>query len=109
QVNAILDAAKTDSPRGRRDYALLLFLYNTGARVQEVADARVTWLTLLSPCKVQLLGKGRKLRTCPLWDSTACHLRRLIEARGLRPDQNDHLFVNHHGRPLSRSGITDII
>ena len=48
-------------------FGLLLFMYNTGARVQEVADTRVSWLTLAAPFKVELLGKGRKWRTCPLW------------------------------------------
>jgi len=109
QVNAILDAAAGDTALQRRDYALLLFMYNTGARVQEVADTRRAWLTLLVPAKVELLGKGRKLRTCPLWDSTASHLRNLIEERGLRPAPNDYLFTNHQGGALSRSGIADII
>jgi hypothetical protein len=41
----------------------LLFMYNTGTRVQEVADTRLAWLTLTPPYKVELLGKGRKWRT----------------------------------------------
>lgn len=109
QVNAILNAVSRDTPLGRRDYAMLLFLYNTGARVQEVVDAKIAWLTLSPPCKVELLGKGRKLRTCPLWDSTVSHLRHLIEARGIRRSEDDSLFLNRHGCPLSRSGIADII
>jgi site-specific recombinase XerD len=109
QVTALLGAIAQDSSGGRRDYALLLFMYNTGARVQEVADTRVGWLTLRAPCKVELLGKGRKWRTCPLWESTAQHLCHLLDECGpsLKPD--DHLFVNRFGRPLSRSGIADIL
>jgi integrase/recombinase XerD len=108
QVTALLDAVDKGSPRGRHDHALLLFMYNTGARVQEVADVGIAWLTLSEPYKVDLLGKGRKWRTCPLWQSTADHLRGLIQQRGSsRPDE--HLFVNRYGRPLSRSGIADII
>ncbi len=64
QIAALLGAVDTAGTRGRRDYALLLFMYNTGARVQEVADTRVTWLTLSAPYQVELLGKGRKWRTC---------------------------------------------
>jgi integrase len=108
QVAALLGAIAPDTSGGRRDYALLLFMYNTGARVQEVADARISWLTLRAPCKVELLGKGRKWRTCPLWESTVQYLRRLLDERGpsLKPD--DHLFANRFGRPLSRSGVADI-
>ena len=35
--------------------------------------------------------------------------RRLIEERGLKPEQEGHLFVNRFGRPLSRSGIAEIV
>jgi site-specific recombinase XerD len=109
QVNAIMGAVARDTFLGHRDYTLLLFMYNTGARVQEVADTRLTWLTLVAPFKVELLGKGRRLRICPLWDSTASHLRKLIDERRLRAGPDAYLFVNHHGRPLSRSGIANII
>lgn len=109
QVTALLGAVAQDSARGRRDYALMLFMYNTGARVQEVADARVGWFTLRAPCKVELLGKGRKWRTCPLWESTVQQVRRLINERDASLTSDDHLFVNRFGGPLSRSGIADIL
>jgi site-specific recombinase XerD len=109
QVTALLGAVARETPLGRRDYALLLFLYNTGARVQEASDARVSWLTLRAPCKVEILGKGRKRRTCPLWENTVGHLQQLIAERQLPPGGDDHLFVNRFGNPLSRSGIADVL
>jgi site-specific recombinase XerD len=108
-VTAILGAVNQDGSRGRRDYALLLFMYNTGARVQEVADTRIAWLTLTAPYKVELLGKGRKWRTCPLWESTVQHVRQLIAERGLKPGEDGPLFVNRHDQTLSRSGIANLI
>lgn len=109
QVAAILGAIPQNTAVGRRNYALLLFIYNTGARVQEAADAQISWVTLTAPFKVQLLGKGRKWRTCPLWDNTTQHLCRLIEDRVNPVVHDDWLFVNRDGRPLSRSGIADIV
>ena len=109
QIHAILDAVPLGSRVGRRDYAILIFMYNTGARVQEVADTRIGWLTMQPPSKVELLGKGRKWRTCPLWDSTVDHLRQWIERREPPPGKDDYLFVNRFGHPLSRSGIAQII
>lgn len=109
EMTALLGAVPRDSQRGRRDYAMLLFMYNTGARVQEVADARASWLTLTAPYKVELLGKGRKWRTCPLWQSTVEQLRGLVGQRRAGAAQEDHLFVNRYGRPLSRSGIAELI
>lgn len=109
QVTAILDTVPRNCLMGRRDHTLLLFMYNTGARVQEVADTRLAWLTLSTPYKVELLGKGRKWRTCPIWESTVKEVRQLIEERVPKAGQDDYLFVNRLGQPLSRSGIADII
>lgn len=109
QMTALLNAVANGSTRGRRDYAMLLFMYNTGARVQEVADTRVGWLSLVPPFKVELLGKGRKWRTCPLWENTANHLRQLIARQRPNAGKDDFVFVNRYGHPLSRSGIADIV
>jgi site-specific recombinase XerD len=108
EIAAILQTAEDPACSTRRDYPMLLFMYNTGARVQEVADARRSWLSLHAPYKVQLLGKGRKLRTCPLWESTVIQLRHLLDHHDALPEDH-HLFVNRFGDPLSRSGIADII
>jgi hypothetical protein len=61
-------------------------MYTTGAGVQEVADTRLSWLTLTPPYRVELLGKGRKWPTCPLWESTAAHLQQLLKERRPRPE-----------------------
>lgn len=64
-----------------RDRALFMILYNTGARVQEVADLSVADIDLDGPLRVRLHGKGDKWRSCPLWPETAELLKRLIEGR----------------------------
>jgi integrase len=66
-----------------RDHALLLMLYNTGARVQEIADLRLEHVSLTSPLHVRLHGKGDKWRTCPLWEETGRVLRRWLDERGV--------------------------
>jgi site-specific recombinase XerD len=87
-----------------RDRALLLFLYNTGARVQEVADLRVEHLALDQPYHVRLHGKGGKWRQCPLWQETAVQLTRLIGQRRA-PDPQAAVFLSATGHPLTRFGI----
>lgn len=74
-----------------------------------MADARISWLTLVAPYKVELLGKGRKWRTCPLWESTVRHVRRLIEERAVRSGPDSYLFYNRFGQPFHRSGIADLV
>jgi integrase/recombinase XerD len=91
-----------------RDQTLLLFLYNTGARVQEVADLRVEHLDLGQHPLVRLHGKGNKWRTCPLWEQTARSLRTLIQPLDPQPTPQSAVF-SAHGRPLTRFGIYKIV
>lgn len=87
-----------------RDRTLLLFLYNTGARVSEVAGLQIEQLALTTPPHVRLLGKGGKWRTCPLWAQTALALRQLLDERGTsRP--GDCVFTATTGEPMTRFGI----
>jgi integrase/recombinase XerD len=98
--------------RGRlaaRDRALLLFLYNTGARVQEVADLRVRDLDIESRPRVRLHGKGDKWRSCPLWDETAEQLRLLLRQRTSTVEPDDPVFLSRSGRGLTRFGIYKVV
>lgn len=90
-----------------RDHALLLFLYNTGARVQEVADVRVEHLDLGEHPVVRLHGKGDKWRTCPLWHQTADLLRSLLDDGPAR-SSGGPVFVAR-GHALTRFGIYKIV
>jgi integrase/recombinase XerD len=87
-----------------RDHALLLMLYNTGARVQEIADLRLEHVSLTSPLHVRLHGKGDKWRTCPLWKETARVLGRWFDERGVA-DPQAPVFTSATGHPLTRFGI----
>jgi integrase/recombinase XerD len=104
EIDALLAAPDSSTPQGARDHALLLFLYNTGARVSEATTLRigdVDWQTK----SVQIMGKGRKQRRCPLWAETIGHLRRLA---GERPD-DACLFVNRRGEPYTRYGVHALV
>ena len=74
-MTALLATPDQKEAQGFRDYALLLFLYNTGARASEAAHLRIEDLDLVSPV-VTLHGKGRKVRQCPLWKVTVSALHR---------------------------------
>ena len=108
ELEALLGAIDTKTPLGQRDHAMLLFMYNTGARVQETADAKISWISFQPPCKVEILGKGRKWRTCPLWDSVAEILKMHLHKRKASATREDHLFINRYGRPITRFGIWNI-
>ena len=110
EMDALLAAPDRTSAQGRRDYALLLFLYNTGARADEAAQLSISDLRLAGPPRrdyssVQIRGKGNKLRFCPLWTHTV----RVLEALVHEKAPTEHVFINRCGRPLTRFGVHTMV
>ena len=103
EVAAILSQPDRKTLEGQRDHAILSFLYNTGARIQEALDVRPQDLHLASPAHVRLTGKGRKERISPLWPETAQLMVALIKRSEIAPDRP--VFNNRHGAPLTASGF----
>jgi len=103
EVTRLLARISTATVLGRRDHALLALLYNTGARVQEIADLRVGDLDLNGPLRGRLHGKGDKWRACPLWPETAEELRRLETVR--TGDPTMPVFRSRQGGPMTRFGL----
>jgi site-specific recombinase XerD len=108
-VRAIIAKPDRRTDDGWRDYTLMLFLYNCGARVSEAIGVRWTDLQLIPPRQVRLRGKGRKERLLPLWRETADALHRLRGMPTSADAEQQHVFVNQHGQPLSRDGVAYIL
>ena len=92
-----------------RDRTLFMFLYNTGARVQEVADLRIGDLDLDGSPRVRLHGKGDKWRICPLWEDTTNLLKTLLGQRPMEATPENAVFLSQNGKPLTRFGIYKIV
>jgi integrase/recombinase XerD len=106
EIDALLAAPDRSCAQGNRDYAVLLFLYNTGARADEAArlwigDLHLSQVPHREQSFVQIRGKGNKPRLCPLWPHTVNQLRDLIGTR----DVTEPVFLNRCGRPITRFGI----
>jgi integrase/recombinase XerD len=103
EMDALLAAPDRRTKQGLRDHALLLFLYNSGARVTEAASLKISDLNLRTNQigDVQLMGKGRKVRRCPLWPATANALLALISNRSA----DQPVFLNRLGQAITRHGI----
>ncbi len=92
---------------GWRDYTLLIFLYNCGARVGEAVGLRWDDLQLAAPRQVRLRGKGKKERVLPLWTETANALHRL---RGMTNAAGGQcVFLNRGGQPMTRDGVAYVL
>ncbi|HEU4726954.1 MAG TPA: tyrosine-type recombinase/integrase [Kofleriaceae bacterium] len=104
-VRAVIAAVGGQAAASLRDRALLLLLYNTGARVSEALALRPRDLQLERPRQVRLYGKGGKERVCPLWAETAAALRILT----IDTASDNIVFRSARGSPLTRDGAAYII
>lgn len=111
QVKALLAQPNRKTREGRRDLALLGLLYDTGARVQEIADLNVVDVRLQKPETVKLAGKGNKTRIVPLSSPLAGLLAAYMEENRLfEPVHKPHpLFTNRFGNRFSRFGIAFVL
>jgi integrase/recombinase XerD len=105
EIDAMLKGVDQATRDGKRDYALLAMMFNTGARVQEIVALSVRDVQLDAPPHVRLYGKGRKERICPLWPQTAETVRAMLDERHPPPAPEDPLFPNHRGTRLTRYGV----
>jgi integrase/recombinase XerD len=116
QVEALLAAPEVATPLGLRDRAMLETFYATGVRVSELVGLRIRDLDMELGI-IKAFGKGRKERLVPVGEEARSwvgrYLRearpRLAPADGERANDNAALFVNQHGRRLTRMGIWGIV
>lgn len=109
EIRAIFGSIAPASRTGARDKALMLFLFNTGARVQECVEVTSDRLRLDSQGQVTLLGKGRKERSCPLWPETVQAITAYLSYRSPMNTQESRIFLNANGKPITRFGVRHVV
>lgn len=111
-IKLLLAQPDTTTWKGRRHLAILSLMYDTGARVQELADLKVDSVRISSePYTIRLFGKGRKARIVPLMKEQVVILRQYMEENNL-DDSNKvsyPLFYNSRHEKMTREGITYIL
>lgn len=106
QMRRLLAQPNRRTLSGQRDYALLLFLYNTGVRISEAVAVCRRDLQFVVPYHVRVQGKGGKARFCPLWPTTMAALKPLLTHR---PDPAEPLFHSCRRTPLTRHGAQYVL
>ena len=109
EVKALLAAPSPADRLGLRDRALLTLLYNTGARASEAAGLDISDVRLHTPSQVRIFGKGCKERVCPLWQETADAVRAYLDQRDDSDQPGAPLFLNAHGKRITRYGLGTIL
>ena len=110
-VKAVLDTVDPTTRQGIRDLALLTIMYDSAARVQEIADLKVDDFRAERPATLRLTGKGQKTRIIPLMEPAALLLSKYIEIYhpNHRSRHNIPLFANRKKEKLTRAGIAYIL
>ena len=110
EVSAIMDSVDLKAPAGKRDRAILEVLYGCGLRVSEAASLRISKINFEDGF-VDVIGKGDKQRLVPLGEMAADAIRAYLEDRPLPYSraQEDILFLNKFGKPLSRVSIFNMV
>ena len=103
EIQAILAATDSATPSGRRDHLLLSLLYNTGARVSEILALQRQHVRQQPATVIEIIGKGRKQRSLPLWKIVAAELQRYLTT--LPAEASTLIFTNRFGQRLTRSGV----
>ena len=109
-MDAMIAGPDRRTVAGRIEHALLLFLYNTGARASEAAGLQVEDLHLPERtgenARATIHGKGEKIRITPIWTSTA---KALAALSGDRPPGCGSVFWSRHRKPYTRHGIIELV
>jgi integrase/recombinase XerD len=109
EMDAVLAANDLTNWAGRRDHALLLTLYNTGARVSEITALQRQQVKFGIKSFVQFMGKGRKERAVPLWPTTARALQAWFTEMAADKCNGAVAFPNARGKALSRDGVNYLL
>lgn len=96
---------------GRRDLSIIALMYDTGARVQEIADLQVTDIRAKAPSTIRLTGKGNKTRIIPLMPQTMNIMKQYMIDYGLFDETKvtEPLFFNKKREKLTRAGLSYIL
>ena len=110
EVDKLLDINITDS-FSFRNKTMLELLYATGLRVSELVGLKLENIDL-DECYVKTVGKGNKERIIPIGDVALKYLKEYIiyyRNELLKKYKNDYLFLNNHGKQMTRQGFFKII
>lgn len=106
EIDAILSSINCETKNGLRDYTMILLMYNTGCRVQEICDLKRSSFSLTQSPTVTLVGKGNKSRVVPIWEKTHLALKKY---QNFTIPEDGPMFLNPQSLPITRHGVADIL
>jgi site-specific recombinase XerD len=109
ELGHLLTQVDRSTLHGERDYLLLILLYDTGARIQEILNLKARHCHLQPPAFIRIFGKGRRERFCPLLPQTAQFLDQFFVKQQCEKNEDSYIFQNRYGTALSSHGARYIM
>ena len=109
-IRLLLQTCEGKTFEDYRDTAILLLLFDTGARLSEITNLTLTDVDNSEDPQIRVMGKGRRARSIPYGTRTRKALRNYKKARALHPlARNEYLWLGSRGKPLTQSGIAQML
>jgi site-specific recombinase XerD len=110
-IKVLLSIPNIEIKSERRNLAIMALMYDTGGRVQEIADLKISDIRIKSPSTIRLMGKGSKTRVIPLVPQTVSILKKYMTDYDLfdLSKRNLPLFFNKKNDKLTRAGLSYIL
>ncbi|WP_211219390.1 tyrosine-type recombinase/integrase [Enterococcus pallens] len=109
ELKILLSMPDNTTKKGRREKALLSFMYDTGCRVQEIIETQICNIRFSSPPSVEVLGKGAKYRQIPFSLEVRDLLREYLKDQNLNISSEQYVFRNNVNKKLTRAGVQYIL
>lgn len=113
-VKALLDTPDVSTPHGLRDRLLMILLYDTGARIQELLNLKICDIQFAKSPTVKLFGKGSKYRFVPIMPKTAAHIQNYMQVfhpQATLYEQSPLFYVQRNGemRMMSDDNVRKLL
>lgn len=110
EVKMLFAEPNIHTREGIRDLAIMVVLYDSGARVSELTSLKIDDVNLSKTATIKITGKGKKMRLVPVSAETAGIIKAYYKSNRIDCSKRDrHLFANKKGEPLTRPGINYIL
>ena len=110
EIDKLLDINLTDA-FSFRNKAMLELMYSSGLRVSELINVKIHDIDV-SNCIIRIMGKGSKERIVPLGDYAIKYIELYLKEyreKLIKRELNDYLFLNNHGKKMTRQGFFKIL
>ncbi len=110
EMKMLFAEANIQTRKGIRDLAIMVLLYDSGARVSELTSLKVEDISLSKTATIKIIGKGKKMRLVPVSAETAGIIKTYYKSNKIDSSIGSrYLFMNKQGEPLTRPGINYIL